>query len=257
MKQAVAPRRPLPELWEWLTDRVAPDVAVLTEARVPKTGLPVGWSAHWLPGGIGPKRTWGTVVAARGLELADVEFVTDTHAAPAVDALWPGTVRVVDALIDGTYWATIVGIYAITVDEHGASCGHGRYSGPAILRHLAPLFDSPRGKRIIVAGDFNGWPDDLPRRRLDRLGLVDLTDHTADKRGVLDGCSGCSRPGRCGHLWTHKNGNSPNAARQQIDFILASRALASELASFSGGIQTYPDAWEMSDHAPVVAEFLR
>ena len=63
MKQAVAPKKPLPELWSWMETSIQPNVIALTEARVPKGGLPPGWSALWHPGGIGPRRTWGTVLA--------------------------------------------------------------------------------------------------------------------------------------------------------------------------------------------------
>lgn len=42
MKQAVAPKKPLVELWNWVESEIQPDVIVLTEARVPKDGLPQG-----------------------------------------------------------------------------------------------------------------------------------------------------------------------------------------------------------------------
>jgi exonuclease III len=56
-------------------------------------------------------------------------------------------------------------------------------------------------------------------------------------------------------MWTHRNNPSPRASRQQIDFILATVELARELDQLTGGISDYPDAWEVSDHAPVVADF--
>jgi exonuclease III len=56
-------------------------------------------------------------------------------------------------------------------------------------------------------------------------------------------------------MWTHKNGNSPNAARQQIDFLFAAPDLAEDLVSIGGGIEDFPDSWEVSDHAPIVVEF--
>ena len=74
MKQAVAPKKPLPELWEWVESEIDPNVIVLTEARVPKDGLPMGWTAIWTTGGIGPRRSWGTIIAARDLELKEANF---------------------------------------------------------------------------------------------------------------------------------------------------------------------------------------
>jgi hypothetical protein len=38
MRQAF-PKKPLPELWEWIENVITPDVIVLTEARVPKGGV--------------------------------------------------------------------------------------------------------------------------------------------------------------------------------------------------------------------------
>jgi hypothetical protein len=37
-------------------------------------GSPDGWTAIWTPGGIGARRTWGMIIAARDLELKVAEF---------------------------------------------------------------------------------------------------------------------------------------------------------------------------------------
>ena len=60
MRQAF-PKKPLPELWEWIETVITPDVIVLTEARVPKEGLPEGWQAIWTVGGTGTRSTWGVI----------------------------------------------------------------------------------------------------------------------------------------------------------------------------------------------------
>jgi endonuclease/exonuclease/phosphatase family metal-dependent hydrolase len=148
----------------------------------------------------------------------------------------------------------LVGIYGITLNRHGESCGHGRYSVPLLLKQLAPLFESDRADRIIVAGDFNMWPCDVPRE-FNTLGLVDLIADTAHTRPALANCSGCDLGHGCGHLWTHRNGTSPNAAVQQIDYIFATAELRSEVSRVYGGVGDFPEAWDVSDHAPVVAEF--
>jgi hypothetical protein len=59
MKQAVAPRRPLPELWQWAERTIAADVSVFTVAKVPRVGVPTGWTAAWDAGGLGPRRPVG------------------------------------------------------------------------------------------------------------------------------------------------------------------------------------------------------
>jgi endonuclease/exonuclease/phosphatase family metal-dependent hydrolase len=65
----------------------------------------------------------------------------------------------------------------------------------------------------------------------------------------LKGAVGGSR------IWTHKNGNSPNAARQELDFIFTTEELADEVVAVAGGIDDFPNAWDVSDHAPVTVDF--
>ena len=254
MKQAVAPKRPLDDLWRWAGDEINADVMVLTEARVPKSGPPPGWTAVWRSGGIGPRRTWGTVVAAHGGDLVEVSSVQIGRSAVRLDFTWPGVVVVADVVHRGERWATVVGLYGLTVDGENNSCGHGRFSSKRLLRELAPLFESDRSDRIVVAGDLNLWPAEVPPI-VGELGLIDLIESTSSDRAPLPGCSGCVLGAECGHLWTHKNGNSPNAAVQQIDFIFATSSMRDELTTVYGGVQHFADAWDVSDHAPVVAEF--
>ena len=254
LKQAVAPRRPLDDLWRWAEQEVDADVMVLTEARVPKTGPPAGWTALWRAGGVGPRRTWATVVAARGVELVEVSSVRVSGSTVQLEFSWPGVVVVADVLWRGVRWATVVGLYGLTVDQDNISCGHGRYSSKRLFGELKPLLRSDRGDRVVVAGDLNLWPADVPSV-VARLGLVDLIEYTADERAPLHGCAGCEQGADCGHLWTHRNGNSPNAAAQQIDYLFATRSMCDELGTVYGGVQHFTDAWAVSDHAPVVAEF--
>ena len=114
----------------------------------------------------------------------------------------------------------------------------------------------------MIAGDFNLWPVDV-QRYFRNLDFVDLIEHTAYDRAPLPQCANCDflvangkkHVNPCGHLWTHRNGNSPNAKRQQIDYIYSSPELVNELVGVTGGIADFPDAWDVSDHAPVVADF--
>jgi hypothetical protein len=254
LKQAVAPKKPLSELWQWLEDRVDPSVAVLTEAKVPATGVPPGWGAVHVDGGFGGRRRWGTVVAARGPQIVPVSQVLVKRQTVTLEVTWPAAAQLVDVVIDGELWGTVLGIYGLTIGHNGASIGHGAYTIGTMFNQLDPLFSSDRADRLVVAGDFNMWPGEaLGYARA--AGLIDVVNHTAAERPPLVGCSGCSAGAPCGHLWTHKNGNSPNAARQQIDFIFASASLVKEMSAVYGGVQRFEDAWEVSDHAPVVAEF--
>jgi len=242
MKQAVAPKKPLPELWDWMESEIDPDVIVLTEARIPKDGLPDGWNAIWTTGGIGPRRTWGTIVAARGFELKDAKFDRNPTRESDYISPHPGTLHTVDIFSKGKVWATIVGAYGYMPEsKNGWSALDG------IANECVDLLNSGN-ERVILAGDFNLWPQDLIPIVAENLVLVDLMGQVADLP-VLAGAVGGSR------IWTHKNGNSPNAARQELDFIFASEEMLDEVDAVGGGIDDFQDAWDFSDHAPVVADF--
>ncbi len=109
------------------------------------------------------------------------------------------------------------------------------------------LIDSGN-ERVILAGDFNLLPSDVLPIVENNMGLVDLMGRVDGLPELVGGVGGS-------RIWTHKNGNSPNAARQELDFIFVSEELADEAVSVGGGIDDFPDAWDMSDHAPVVVEF--
>jgi exonuclease III len=56
-------------------------------------------------------------------------------------------------------------------------------------------------------------------------------------------------------MWTHKNGNSDNAAVQNIDYVFIAPKLAGVCVDVYGGEADIEGIWEVSDHAPVVVEF--
>jgi exonuclease III len=242
MKQAVAPKQPLPVLWEWIEDVINPDVIVLTEARVPKEGLPEGWQAIWTPGGIGPRRTWGTIIAARNIDIRPAVFPRNPENDAEYKSPHPGTLHTADIIIDKEVWATIVGAYGFMPESK-----NGWNALLGIAHECADLLDSGN-HRVILAGDFNLWPDDLVPVIEEHFGLIDLMG-SAEGLPELEGAVGGSR------IWTHKNGNSPNAAKQELDFIFVSEELSDEVSTIGGGINEFPDSWDMSDHAPVVVDF--
>ena len=253
MKQ-VAPKRPLADRWAWAGEAIRPDVVVFTEAKVPDDGPPQPWSAVWTPGGVDKKRRWGTVVAGLDVDLVEVTEVRRRFRTIPLRFEWPAVVHVVDLLVGGERWGTVVGFYGITLGPDGTSIGSGRYSVAVLMEQLDPLLRSDRRDRIVVAGDFNLTPIGM-NGLADDYGLVDLVASTANSRPPLDGCTGCDAGANCGHLWTHRNTNQPGAKAQNIDYILATPELAGETVSVSGGIRDFPDVWEGSDHAPVVAVF--
>ena len=253
MKQ-VAPRRPLADRWTWMEEAIRPSVIVLTEAKVPDEGPPQPWSAVWTPGGVDKKRRWGTVVAGFNVDLLELKDVQRRFRSTSLRFEWPAVVQVADLLVGGERWGTIVGFYGITLGPDGTSIGSGRYSVEILMEQLDPLLRSDRRDRIVVAGDFNLTPKGMGGLA-DSYGLVDLVTSTANSRSPLDGCNDCDAGADCGHMWTHRNTDQPGAKAQNIDYILATPELAGEVVSVSGGISDFPDAWEISDHAPVVADF--
>ena len=264
LKQAVAPKKDLQTLWTWASEEIQPDVIVFTEAKVPKDYESYGWTAQWNPEGIHPekKQRWGTVIASSSVDLVPVTHVKRGLRQIPLEFHWPAAVQISDIMVEGERWATIVGMYAPGWDLRGNKTGHGHDSLNYLLDQLRPLIDSSRGDRLLIAGDFNLWPVDV-QRYFRNLDFVDLIEHTAPNRAPLPQCANCDflaengrkHVNRCGHLWTHRNGNSPNAKRQQIDYIYSSPALAEELIGLKGGVADFPDAWDVSDHAPVVADF--
>lgn len=255
MKQAVAPKKPLADLWHWVEERIRPDIVVLTEAKVPKNGLPEGWNAILTPGGMGPTRPWGTIIAGRGVELRRVSEVRVGGSTSRLQARWPAALQVADVYVGRKRWATVVGLYAVTRDKNDKPCFNGSYSAPLLLDVVRPLLESDRGNRVIVAGDFNLWPIYMPNRKLANLRLTDLLEFSGQARPPLERCANCAgRPG-CHHVWTHKNPRGPNAAVQQIDFIFGTGTIRRDLVRVYGGVGDFEDAWDVSDHAPLVAEF--
>jgi exonuclease III len=252
IKQAVAPKKPLDELWLWAANYVKAEVMVFTEAKVPKGGVPSGWTAVWDPNGIGERRRWGTVIAARGLDLIDVSDGASGRNGFSVSHTWPGTVKIVDVVRKGKVLMTVAGVYGITVDLAGNSIGSGHVSVPVILDGLRDLMKSPRGKNLVIAGDFNLWPSHMPEVLYRKM--VDVVEETFDDRQLV-GCTGCSSDvSPCGHMWTHKNGNKPGAKVQNLDYIFASPKVAKNIVAVTGGVADFPKAWDLSDHAPVVVD---
>ena len=249
-------RASLDEQWKWAEENLAADCVVFTEAKVPETGPPDGWTAVWDPAGVYPenKNKWGTVIAGRGVELRPVRTMKRMFRSVPLQFVWPAAVQVVEIWRDGKFWATLVGFYAVTKDENNQSIGSGHYSWPTMMDQMAPLLRSETRGRLLVVGDMNLHPPDVKVIADDYL-LVDLIEETADSRELTTTCISCRKKHGCHHLWTHKNRGGKNPSVQQIDFILASKSLARELVSIEGGYADFPDSHSLSDHAPVVAEF--
>ena len=255
LKQAMKPNRSPAELWSWAEKQIDPSVIVFTEAKVPDTGVPDGWSAVWNPDGVAhDRKIWGTVIAGRGVELDKVTHVRTGFRRRTITPMFRGAVEVVDVYESNSFWGTVIGLYAVNRDLRGNKHGNGQYSLTRSLEELDPLIRDRRRGRLILAGDLNLLPIDV-QGMVEPYGFTDLVAATAHARPALAGCKRCNLGKECGHMWTHRNGNSPGASVQNIDYMYGNEIALSEVLEVSGGIRDFPDAWEMSDHAPVVADF--
>ena len=234
--------------WGYLADTIGADVAVLTEAKPDPAST---YSQVYKEGGLGKNKRWGTIVAARpGLTLGEVPHVKYRFRSYELYRTVPGSVVVCDVLSGEKRLLTVVGVYATTVDRDGESVGHGAYTTTDIFDDLDMLFASRNDRGVIVAGDLNLWPNDAHRYMAD-VPLVDLVEHTADQRPPTPDCV-CEAPKPCHHIWTHKNRSGEKF--QQIDYLFATPDIADRLVALTGGPEGFPDIWEWSDHAPLVAE---
>jgi hypothetical protein len=240
MKQAVAPLQPLDDRWNWITSVTSADVLVLTEAKVPEGGAPDDWQVVHVPDGIGKRRRWGTVVAGRRLEIQRSEF-RRRLTRHENDQPNPATTFTVDILRGGTLMFRLIGAYGLL-----EGTGNGFRELEFILNECEDVIDHFGPEQLVLAGDLNLWPDDALPPLLD-LGLIDVVSRKT-RLPELDAPLGGSR------IWTHKNGpRDSNGARQEIDFIFVSGDLIESVKDVDGGVDDFPDAWDFSDHAPVVA----
>jgi exonuclease III len=256
--KSIAPRQPLNARREWIEEIINPDIIVLTEAKAQEkaSGPWNGWSSLYRQGGINSKRPWGTVLASSRYQLKQITTVKKKFSKYELDSHFPGTLVAADVYEGRECWGTVVGMYGLTVDRNGDSNGSGRYSVPRLMNDLDAILKSGR-KRVVVAGDLNLHPQNVTHLFAE-IGLIDLIHYTSEDRENLKDCMGCGVGRECGHLWTHKNGNADgNGKAQQLDYIFASKDLLDEVDVVAGGIQDFPDAWSLSDHAPVVVDFVR
>lgn len=236
-KQGVAPRQKAPALWDWISRETEADLLVLTEARVTKDGIPEGWHLEYTPGGIGGRRNYGTIVAARGsVEIQRAEF---PRTGPDSDYPHPATTFAVEVFVNGQMELVLLGAYGLL---NGSMSGLGEFA--CIVSEYTDIVDEYGFDRLVMAGDFNLWPDHL-LEFTEQMELVDVTGQRKRFPKLRDPVGGS-------RIWTHKNGaKDTDGARQELDFIFVSEDLRDGLKDIRGGIDDFTDAWEMSDHAPV------
>jgi len=237
----VAPRQKEPELWRWIQETIAPDLIVLTEAKPPKAGFPKDWSGIWVPGGVGNRRPFGTVIAGKNVELKNTEFrrrkTKSLESRPN-----PAATFCVDVLRKGEVLCRVLGHYGLMlVDKNGLDALDN------LNNEVDDIVREHGGNGFVVAGDFNLWPEYVVGD-FKAVGMVSVTDLRTTFPTLRDPQFGT-------RIWTHKNGaKASDGMRQELDFIFISKDLERKFISTKGGVGDYPDAWDVSDHAPVTVD---
>lgn len=240
-KQGVAPRKKDPELWEWIQETIAPDLIVLTEAKPPKAGFPKDWTGVWVPGGVGNRRPFGTVIAGKSVALRNTDFCR-RRTESREDRPNPATTFSVDVSRDGEFLIRVLGHYGLMLGDK-----NGLDALEVLGNEVEDIRREHGDKRFIVAGDFNLWPHYVVRK-FESIGMASVTNLRKSYPTLRDPMYGS-------RIWTHKNGpKESDGARQELDFIFISRDLRDHFMSSKGGVDDFSGAWEMSDHAPVSAD---
>lgn len=222
------------ELWKWADENLEADIVVFTEAATPppKSVFADGWSVAHRPGGFPNRSNWGTLVAARDMR---VELLTQTSANHRLDCAFPGSLTAA-TVWDGTELVMcIVGLYLpYRKDAKKDFIGHPTSDLVSMKGDFEALRDE-FGSSIIVAGDLNVPYTRVPGP-LDGLGFVDPFS------GV--------RPITYRQDWDHDG-------LYTIDYIYLTKGLLQKLDGAVGGIDDFPTAFDVSDHAPLVVDLDR
>lgn len=243
-KQDGSPRKTAREQWEWLEATVAPDIVVLTEAKPPDGGFPGGWTAIWEPEGLGPRRRWGTIVAARGLVVSHTQYRRRSTRSSATRPN-PGASFAVDVNDGDRLLLRVFAHYGVAPDD-----ANGAQSLAGAMREFNDLTRIHGLNRTVFAGDFNLWPNDV--EPVFREWRMSSSTSLRSSLPALENPVGGTR------VWTHKKGRKTSeGVREELDYIFVSRDLSRRVVDSWGGIDDFPNSWEMSDHAPVVVDIAR
>ncbi len=247
-RQSVLPVDTRADAWAALRDELHADIALLQEA-VPPTGED---AARHVYGELAGHRAWGSTVSVlrEDLGIAPVRAVRMpwSRRHHLLGQVHPGAVAIAQVEIPGVEPIVFVSVYGVM---DGSAVG-------TMLRFAAdllPLFDSPLGARVILAGDFNvsrSTSGGRSRARAEAvldvirsLGLVEAKDAAPGERPRTPaGTCGCKATEDCDHVLTWK--------AAELDHVFLSPGLADQVVAISAR----PDLVEagLSDHVPLVLD---
>jgi exonuclease III len=250
--------------WDYLRNKVRPDVALLQEAN-PTGEFP---GLVYRSGGIhddrgqGPKDLgWGSAVVSFGASLRARDSALSPFRPDPIPLLrtYPGSVAVAEIL--GAEPLVVVSVYGLIDRGYADSTVH------RILSDLTPLVDERRGRCMVIAGDLNitsQWSSKhrsflkglhkecLARdlnlfQRFEALGLYNLV---VRKDGPLPGCE-CHSGTSCRHVQTQRHNRS--TFPWQNDYVFVTSDIIERKPSLE--VFDAEEVWELSSHCPLVIEF--
>ena len=257
--------------WHRLLE-VGADIALLQEAAAPPPEVTARIDADpapWDTPGVDAQRKWRTAVV-RLSECVQVDWI---EAKPLLDAGWgelavsrPGTIAAAKVTpADGELGEplVVVSMYGLWAGPHASTGNSWIVADDSVHRAVSDLsafIGSQQGHRILTAGDLNilyGYGDhgntywagryEAVFARMDALGLAFVGPQAPNGRqaGPWPG----ELPPDSKNVPTyHSTRQTPETATRQLDFVFASKSLAS---SVTVRALNEPDRWGPSDHCVV------
>jgi len=224
----------------WAAQALGADLMILPEARVrpPRAFIDADWNVAYRPGGFQGTSGWCTLIAARGVLIKRI-----THVGPnneyELDTHFPGSLVAADSWIGDKYFATIIGLhirYRKENKDNDDITSDPRQDLQTMLPDFRAILDD-RKAPLIIAGDLNVPMDDIPYG-LQTLAEGDL--RLVDPFAQLNPLTFQQREG--------------DRSRYKMDYLYMSKALARKVTVRKGGINDFPGALALSDHAPLLVE---
>ena len=219
-------------LWNWADDNLAADLVIFTEAATPPpTAVRAqGWNVVHRSGGFPNRSNWGTLIAGRNMRIEHLTHVGEKKY--ELDTKFPGSLTAADVWVNDEYFACVVGLYLpYRKDAKKEFIGHPS-SDLLILKKDFERILEHCDASLIVAGDLNDIHSYVPEP-LDALGLVD----------PFEDCD----------LITFRQDWDHNGLFL-MDYIYMTPNLQSFVTARSGGMDDFPGAFSVSDHAPLLIE---
>jgi endonuclease/exonuclease/phosphatase family metal-dependent hydrolase len=223
---------------QWAGTNLGADLMILPEAyvRPPRAFTDAGWAVAFRPGGFPGTSGWCTLIAARGIAIRRI-----THVGPndsyELDTHFPGSLIAADSWIDGEYFATIIGLHVrYRKDKEGKFIGDPRQDLHTMLPDFGAIL-ADRQAPLVIAGDLNVPMYDLPHGfQYLATGELALMDPFAQLNPMT---------------FQHREGDR---SQFKMDYLYLSKSLAQKVTERRGGINDFPTALALSDHAPLLLE---